>query len=69
MNKKLIVASDADPEVLDKELATFEITQYFDEIVISASKFEQSKRDIPQKVISIDAEKVQFANPQPAQTF
>jgi len=38
--------------------------QDLDEIVISASKFEQSKRDIPQKVISIDADKIQFANPQ-----
>lgn len=39
-------------------------TENLDEIVISASKFEQSKRDIPQKVISIDAEKIKFANPQ-----
>lgn len=39
-------------------------TQNLDEIVISASKFEQSKRDIPQKVISIDADKIKFANPQ-----
>lgn len=38
--------------------------QDLDEIVISASKFEQSKRDIPQKVISVDATKIQFANPQ-----
>ncbi|MCP4802608.1 MAG: carboxypeptidase-like regulatory domain-containing protein, partial [Bacteroidetes bacterium] len=27
--------------------------QYLDEIVISASKFEQSKREVPQKIISI----------------
>ena len=39
-------------------------SQDLDEIVISASKFEQSKRDIPQKVISVDATKIQFANPQ-----
>lgn len=39
-------------------------TQDLDEIVISASKFEQSKRDIPQKVISFDIEKIQFTNPQ-----
>lgn len=39
-------------------------TQGLDEIVISASKFEQSKRDIPQKIISISAESVQFVNPQ-----
>ncbi|MFL0353236.1 TonB-dependent receptor domain-containing protein [Xanthomarina sp. GH4-25] len=35
-----------------------------DEVVISASKFEQSKRDIPQKIISIDAKKIQLVNPQ-----
>ena len=34
------------------------------EVVISASKFEQSKRDVPQKLISLDAEKIKFANPQ-----
>ncbi|MCB0461237.1 MAG: TonB-dependent receptor [Flavobacteriaceae bacterium] len=38
--------------------------QDLDEIVVSASKFEQSKRDLAQKVISIDAEKIQFTNPQ-----
>jgi len=35
-----------------------------DEVVISASRFEQSKRDIPQKIISIDAQKMQLVNPQ-----
>lgn len=35
-----------------------------DEVVVSASKFEQSKRDIPQKIISIDAKKIQLINPQ-----
>ncbi|MCX7546435.1 TonB-dependent receptor [Xanthomarina sp. F1114] len=35
-----------------------------DEVVISASKFEQSKRDIPQKIISIDAQEIKLANPQ-----
>ncbi|GGG38250.1 TonB-dependent receptor plug domain-containing protein [Bizionia arctica] len=35
-----------------------------DEIVISASKFEQSKRDIPQKIVSIDAKEIQLINPQ-----
>lgn len=34
------------------------------EIVISASKFEQSSRDVPQKIISLDAQKIQFNNPQ-----
>ncbi|WP_344787055.1 TonB-dependent receptor plug domain-containing protein [Postechiella marina] len=39
-------------------------TQGLDEIVISASKFEQDKKDIPQKIISINSESIQFVNPQ-----
>ncbi|WP_417213040.1 TonB-dependent receptor plug domain-containing protein [Bizionia sp.] len=35
-----------------------------DEVVISASKFEQSKRDIPQKIVNISAKEIQFDNPQ-----
>ncbi len=35
-----------------------------DEIVISASKFEQSKREVPQKIMSIKARDILFANPQ-----
>ncbi|RED48779.1 TonB-dependent receptor plug domain-containing protein [Seonamhaeicola aphaedonensis] len=39
-------------------------TQGLNEIVISASKFQQYKKDIPQKIISIRSQSVQFANPQ-----
>ncbi|CAH8282959.1 hemoglobin/transferrin/lactoferrin receptor protein [Mariniflexile fucanivorans] len=39
-------------------------TEGLDEIIISASKFEQNKRDIPQKIININAEAIQFTNPQ-----
>ena len=39
-------------------------TQGLEEIVISASKFQQNKRDIPQKIVSIDAKNIQFTNPQ-----
>ncbi|WP_456439078.1 TonB-dependent receptor [Psychroserpens sp.] len=35
-----------------------------DQVVISASKFEQSKRDIPQTIINVNSADVQFANPQ-----
>ncbi|MGY0391398.1 TonB-dependent receptor plug domain-containing protein [Bizionia sp. KMM 8389] len=35
-----------------------------DEVVISASKFEQSKGDIPQKINHITAKNIQFYNPQ-----
>jgi hemoglobin/transferrin/lactoferrin receptor protein len=39
-------------------------TEGLNEIVISASKFEQNKKDIPQKIISVNAENVEFSNPQ-----
>lgn len=39
-------------------------TQDLNEIVISASKFEQNKRDIPQKIININAKTIAFSNPQ-----
>ena len=35
-----------------------------DQVIISASKFGQSKRDIPQKIINISAEKIQLSSPQ-----
>ncbi|WP_250433414.1 TonB-dependent receptor plug domain-containing protein [Hanstruepera flava] len=35
-----------------------------DEVVISASKFEQSKRDVPQKIISLTSKEITFFNPQ-----
>lgn len=39
-------------------------TQGLEEIVVSASKFRQSKKDISQKIVSIDAKSIQFTNPQ-----
>lgn len=39
-------------------------TQGLGEIVISASNFEQNKRDIPQQIISVNAETIKFTNPQ-----
>ncbi|MEL0455489.1 TonB-dependent receptor [Flavobacteriaceae bacterium SZ-1-7] len=39
-------------------------TQGLEEIVISASKFKQNKKDIPQKIVSESAEHVAFSNPQ-----
>jgi hemoglobin/transferrin/lactoferrin receptor protein len=39
-------------------------THGLDEIVISASKFEQNKRDVAQKVASINANNIAFTNPQ-----
>jgi hemoglobin/transferrin/lactoferrin receptor protein len=39
-------------------------TQGLDEIIISASKFEQSKKDIPQKIVNVNAQRIAFSNPQ-----
>ncbi|MCK7589697.1 TonB-dependent receptor [Subsaxibacter sp. CAU 1640] len=39
-------------------------TEGLNEVVISASKFEQSKRDIPQKIMNIDAKEIAISNPQ-----
>ncbi|MFK7782616.1 TonB-dependent receptor plug domain-containing protein [Psychroserpens sp.] len=35
-----------------------------DQVVVSASKFEQSKRDIPQTIVNVNSADIQFANPQ-----
>ena len=39
-------------------------TEGLQEVVISASKFQQNKRDIPQTIVSLNASDVQFSNPQ-----
>ena len=39
-------------------------TQNLDEIVVSASKFGQIKKEIPQKIISLNSKDIQFSNPQ-----
>ncbi len=39
-------------------------TQGLDEVVISATRFEQHKADIPQQIVSIKAQDIQFKNPQ-----
>ena len=39
-------------------------TQSLGEIVVSASKFVQSKQEIPQKITSLDTRTIQFSNPQ-----
>ncbi|TYA73919.1 TonB-dependent receptor [Seonamhaeicola marinus] len=39
-------------------------TRGLDEIVISASKFHQNRKDIPQTIVSLNKESIQFANPQ-----
>lgn len=39
-------------------------TQDLSEIVISASKFEQNKREVPQTIVSFSEQEIEFANPQ-----
>ncbi len=39
-------------------------TQGLDEIIISASKFEQNKKDIPQKIVNVNKQRIEFSNPQ-----
>ena len=39
-------------------------TEGLDEVVISASKFEQNKRDIAQKIMNVSAREIAFSNPQ-----
>jgi len=38
--------------------------EQLDEVVMSVSKWEQQKKDIPQKIASIDAREIAFTNPQ-----
>ncbi len=40
--------------------------EQLDEVVMSISKWEQQKKDIPQKIASIDARSIAFTNPQTA---
>jgi hemoglobin/transferrin/lactoferrin receptor protein len=35
-----------------------------DEVILSISKFEMKKKDIPQKIVSVTQEDIQFSNPQ-----
>lgn len=41
-------------------------TEQLDEVVMSISKWEQQKKDIPQKIASIDARTIAFSTPQTA---
>ena len=40
--------------------------EQLDEVVMSVSKWEQQKKDIPNKIVSIDARQISFTNPQTA---
>ncbi len=57
-------------KITKSQINTFNIvyldanTQGLEEIVISASKFEQNKKDIPQKIISLNSKNIEFTNPQ-----
>ena len=60
-------------EFTKAKLATFKYKVYLKqkenmlgEIVLSASKFAQSKRNVPQKVLGLTSENIAFSNPQTA---
>lgn len=38
--------------------------EQLDEVVMSVSKWEQQRKDVPQKIVSIDARNIAFTNPQ-----
>ena len=38
--------------------------EQLDEVVMSVSKWEQQRKDVPQKIVSIDAKNIAFGNPQ-----
>ena len=40
--------------------------EQLEEVVMSVSKWEQQRKDIPQKIATIDARNIQFSNPQTA---
>lgn len=53
-------------EIITNNLIVFMVqsVEGLDQVVISASKFEQSKHDIPQTIVNINAKDIQFENPQ-----
>ena len=50
--------------ILNKKVALNPKSQGLDEIVLSASKFKENKRDIPKKISSVSARTIAFENPQ-----
>ncbi len=60
--KKAIKKSD----IISNDLVVVMVqsVEGLDQVVISASKFEQNKRDIPQTIVNINAKDIQFENPQ-----
>lgn len=57
--KRSILKANVKPKVFLKPKS-----EDLEEVVISASKFEQSKKEVPQKIISLKAEDISFSNPQ-----
>ena len=51
-------------EIYRNQVFLKQLENQLTEIVLSASKFEQSSRDIPQKIISINSKAIAFANAQ-----
>jgi len=50
--------------IFNSEVKLTPTSQGLDEIVISGSKFKENKRDIPKKIVSVNASEIAFQNPQ-----
>lgn len=50
--------------IINKTIRLNPKAEGLDEIVISASKFKENKRDIPKKIASVSAKEIAFQNPQ-----
>jgi len=50
--------------ISNSEVRLTPTAQGLDEIVISGSKFKENKRDIPKKIVSVNASEIAFQNPQ-----
>ncbi len=51
-------------KIKNKKIFLYPKTQELDEIVLSVSKWEQQKKDIPQKIASINLDVIEMGNPQ-----
>ena len=58
--------SIAKSEIVNGVVLLTQDTSVLDEVVLSVSKFGQSKREVPQQIVSVTSEDVLFSNPQTA---
>ncbi len=64
LSHDLLILTKAQLELSKYKVYLTPSTQSLNEIVISASRFQQRKKDIPQKIATIKANEIALANPQ-----